>query len=126
MTNKTEGRYDKKPWSKPSIVLDGVEGVSEVQARWTYAGPFASRAEQLTQQALMMATIPGKDIQKMVRPPLPQVVLFPPRFGYGERTQPTLDDIVVVDRTYAEPRVSWFSGGPAGYQAAERNALGSD
>ena len=126
MTNKTEGRYDKKPWSKPSVVLDGVEGPKEVQARWTYAGPFASRMEQLTQQALMVATIPGADIQKMIRPPLPQIQLNPPRFGYGDRTQPTMDDIVNVDRNYVEPRVSWFSGTVAGMEASSRNDLGNN
>lgn len=121
MTNKTEGRLD---FTKPWVTVPGLETPEEVQARWTYAGPFASRAEQLTQQALMVATIPGVDIQKMVRPPIPQIVLNPPRYGYGERTQPTIDDIVHVDRNYAEPRVSWFSGGVAGFQAASRNDLG--
>ena len=78
----------------------------------------------LTTQALMIMNVPGKDIQAMVRPPLPQIRLFPDRFGYGFRGQPGIDDVVTIDRVYAEPRVSWFSGGPAGFQAASRNELG--
>ena len=60
----------------------------------------------------------------MVRPPLPQIRLFPDRFGYGERPQPGIEDIVSVDRIYSEPRVSWYSGSPAGYGGSARNDLG--
>ena len=113
-----DGNYDyTKPWAS--------QGGSN-QPNWTYNGPWSSNMERLTQQALMVATIPGVVLQEMVRPPLPQIQLFPDRFGYGDRKQPGIDEIVVIDRKYAEPRVSWFSGGVAGYQAAERNALGSN
>jgi hypothetical protein len=81
--------------------------------------------ERLTSQALMVMNIPGADIQAMVRPPLPQIRLFPDRYGY-DRRQPGIDDIVSVDRNYSEPRVSWYSGGVSGYQAASRNSLGSN
>jgi hypothetical protein len=119
MTQKFDGNYDyTRPWRAP-VQPD------QVQKRYSYQGPWASNMERLTQQALMVMNIPGADIQAMVRPPLPQIQLFPDRFGYGNRTQPGIDDIVTIDRKYAEPRVSWFSGGAAGYQAAERNALGS-
>jgi hypothetical protein len=81
--------------------------------------------ERLTQQALMAATIPGEQIQEMVRPPLPQIRLFPNRFGWGERTQPTIEDVVSVDRVYTDPRISWYSGSPAGYSGSSRNDLGA-
>ncbi len=74
----------------------------------------------------MVATIPGAQIQQMVRPNLPQIRLFPDRFGYGERRQPEMDDIVSIDRNYVEPRVSWYSGGPAGYTGSSRNDLGAN
>jgi hypothetical protein len=120
MTQPVDGVYDHtKPWRAP-VKPD------QIAKRYSYNGPWASNMERLTQQALMVMAIPGKDIQEMVRPPLPQIQLFPDRFGYGDRSQPGIDDIVTIDRKYAEPRVSWFSGGVAGYQAAERNALGSN
>lgn len=112
-----DGVYDHtKPWrtGEPSDV---------VQPRWTYDGPWATNESRLTQQALLAATIPGAQLQKMVRPPLPQIRLFPDRFGYGLRTQPTIDDVVSVDRVYTEPRVSWYSGGVGGYSGASRNSL---
>jgi len=112
-----DGVYDHtKPWRAgvPSDV---------VQPKWTYKGPWASNEQRLTQQAIAVATIPGEEIQDLVRPNLPQLQLFPPRFGYGERTQPTIDDVVTIDRVYTEPRTSWFSGGPAGYSGASRNSL---
>lgn len=112
-----DGVYDHtKPWRAgvPSDV---------VQPKWTYKGPWASNEQRLTQQAIAVATIPGEEIQDLVRPNLPQLQLFPPRFGYGERTQPTIDDVVTIDRVYTEPRTSWFSGGPAGYAGASRNSL---
>ena len=119
MTQQTDGVYDyTKPWRSP-IKPD------QVAKRYQYNGPWSTNAERLTSQALMVMNIPGADIQAMVRPPLPQIQLFPERYGY-ERKQPGIDDIVTVDRNYTEPRISWFSGGVAGYQAAERNALGSN
>jgi hypothetical protein len=112
-----DGVYDyTKPWrgGVPSDV---------VQPRWTYAGPWASNEERLTQQALMVATIPGTELSELVRPNLPQIRLFPDRFGYGERPQPGIDDVVSIDRVYTEPRVSWYSGGVAGYSGSSRNSL---
>jgi hypothetical protein len=67
--------------------------------------------------------MPGRVIQQKVRPPLPQIRLFPARFGYGERRQPEIDDVISVDREYTEPRVSWYSGGVGSYSGASRNAL---
>jgi hypothetical protein len=82
--------------------------------------------ERLTSQALMVMNIPGADIQAMVRPPLPQIQLFPARFGLGEYRQPGIEDIISVDRIYSEPRISWYSGSPAGYSGSSRNDLGNN
>jgi hypothetical protein len=67
--------------------------------------------------------MPGRVIQQKVRPPLPQIRLFPDRFGYGDRRQPEIDDVISVDREYMEPRVSWYSGGVGSYSGASRNGL---
>lgn len=118
MTSHVDGVYDHtKPWRAP-IQPD------QVAKRWTYNGPWSSNMERLTQQALMVATIPGADIAAMVRPPLPQIQLFPDRYGYN-RVQPGIGDVITIDRKYHEPRISWYSGGPAGYTAASRNTLGN-
>jgi hypothetical protein len=118
-TNETDGRYDyTKPW-----VTNTPSGMGP---KWGYLGPWASNMERLTQQALMVATIPGVQIQDMVRPPLPQIQLFPDRYGYGDRTQPTIEDVISVDRVYMEPRISWYSGSPAGYSGTSRNDLGNN
>jgi hypothetical protein len=119
MTQPVDGVYDHtKPWRAP-VQPD------QVAKRWQYNGPWSTNAERLVSQALMVMNIPGKDIQAMVRPPLPQVRLFPDRYGYGARIEPTIEDIVSVDRNYTEPRVSWYSGGVGGYSAASRNDLGN-
>lgn len=115
MANEFNGRYDTtKPWDGP-----GQSGAPQ----WSYNGPWASNEERLTQQALMVMTVPGAQLQEMVRPNLPQLRLFPARFGWGERTQPGIEDVVSLDRAYIEPRVSWYSGSPAGYSGSSRNSL---
>jgi hypothetical protein len=130
MATNFDGRYDRtKPWQITSPTNKGRMGndpADPVKPKWQYNGPWSSNMERLTSQALMVATIPGADIQAMVRPPLPQIRVFPDRFGYGERTQPTIDDVVSVDRVYTEPRVSWYSGSPAGYSGSSRNDLGAN
>lgn len=111
-----DGVYDHtKPWrsGQPSDV---------VQPRWTYDGPWATNESRLTQQAMMVALMPGKVLQEKVRPPLPQIRLHPDRFGYGERRQPEIEDIISIDRTYTEPRISWYSGGVGSYSGASRNS----
>ena len=144
-----DGRYDyTKPWvyNPESYANAGVESQIQPGAtapnfdenaalnpnsiwsnppRWAYNGPFASNMERLTQQALMAATMPGVQLQEMVRPPIPQIRLFPDRFGFGERSQPDIYDVISLDRVYMEPRVSWYSGSPAGYSGSSRNDLGS-
>lgn len=112
-----DGNYDyTKPWRNS---ITGPNG----WPKWSYNGPWSSNEERLTQQALMVATAPGAQIQATVRPNLPQIQLHPNRFGFGVRFQPGIDDIVSIDRVYTEPRVSWYSGGVAGYSGSSRNSL---
>ena len=119
MAHTFDGRYDyTKPWQ--TNVAENAVG--EVQPKFTYNGPWASNMERLTSQALMAATMSGSQLQQVVRPPLPQIRLFPGRFGFGPRTQPTIEDVVSVDRAYTDPRISWYSGSPAGYSGSSRNS----
>ncbi len=87
MTQKYDGVYDyTKPWRAP-VQPD------QVAKQWQYNGPWSSNMERLTSQALMVATIPGAEISQMVRPPLPQIRLFPDRYGYDRRAV-GIDDVV--------------------------------
>lgn len=114
-----DGRYDyTKPW-----VSNVPNGEDPNPARYSYNGPWSSNMERLTQQALMAATMPGAQLQQLVRPPLPQIQLFPNRFGFGPRPQIDIDDVISLDRVYTEPRVSWYSGSPSGYSGSSRNSL---
>jgi len=145
-----DGWYYRKPWVRqpgesPAFGIGGAESILSQQPRfapdqalnpqndvfdappaWSYNGPWASNMERLTQQALMASSLPGAQLQAVVRPPLPQIRLFPDREGFGDRTQPDIYDVISLDRVYMEPRVSWYSGSPAGYSGSSRNSLGSD
>lgn len=99
--------YNRRPWDQ--------------RPDYSYLGPFSSNEERLLTQALAVADVPGSELSQVVRPPLPQVQLFPPRTGY-DRTALGIDDIVIVDRRYPT-RIAWFSGGTAGYSGSSRNSL---
>jgi hypothetical protein len=120
-TNSFDGRYDyTKPWvDNPS---DSGDEAADPQS-WSFNGPWSSNMGKLTQQALLANTMPGAQLQQLVRPPLPQIQLFPPRFGFGPRPQIEIDDVISLDRVYTEPRVSWYSGSPSGYSGSSRNSL---
>lgn len=109
--NTPDGVYDRKPWDEKNGV-----------PRWTYAGPFASNEQRLTQQALMAAEMTSDEIRASVTQPLPQIQANPKRVGY-DRTAPGIEDILSLDRRYTG-RISWYSGSPAGYSGTSRNALG--
>jgi hypothetical protein len=85
-------------------------------------GPNYSNQERLVTQALMTATIPGSVIQATVRPPLPQIDPFPPRYGYPtyQERQMEIGEVFSVDRYLPNNRYA-LSGGVAGAQAAARN-----
>lgn len=127
MTSRFDGNYDQtKPWAGPGdsgANATNRHAPTSAEKSWSYLGPWASNEERLVQQALVVATIPGAKIRDMVKPPLPQIRLFPDRFGFGPRTQPEIEDIVSIDRIYTEPRVSWYSGGVGSYSGSSRNSL---
>lgn len=108
--NTQDGQYAYRPWNP--------------RPRWTYAGPGATHEEMLIQQSLDANTQPGEMLSETVRPPLPQIRMFPARYGY-DQTALTIDDIVNIDRIYREPRISWYSGTPAGYVGNSRNSMNS-
>lgn len=84
--------------------------------------PWASNEERLVTAALMaVAGVPGEYIALNTRPPLRQVVLFPPKFGY--RTDEFgIDDVANVNDVYPGARVD-FSGSVSGYSGSSFPSL---
>ena len=85
--------------------------------------PWASHEERLTTQALAAVTAPGVVLSQAVAPPLPRTVLFPPRFGYGEKDAIGIDDIVNLDVLYPGARTD-YSGSQSGYSGSSFPSLG--
>jgi hypothetical protein len=110
VSNQPDGRYDRtKPY----------EGLPN----YGMNRPFASNEERLTSRALEAATVPGAELQEMVRPPLPQVQLFPPRFGYRTR-ELSISDIISDIDAVTFPAQN-YSGGPNDYSGTSRNSQGT-
>ena len=65
------------------------------------------------------------EIQQYVRPPLPQIKLFPPRYGFTEN-EIGIEDIIDLPRTAptAQRVESDFSNTPNTTQSTSRNTLG--
>jgi hypothetical protein len=107
-----DGVYDRKPWVAPP------EAAYPPQE---YIGPFASNQERLLSQALAVATMPGADVQTVVRPNLPQIQLFPPRYGYVKTAYGIEDIMDVTARTYERTD---YAQQPNTQESTSRNSLG--
>lgn len=83
--------------------------------------PWQSNAERLVSEALAASQTPA-DVLAQLRPPLPQIIPFPPRFGYGtvQERMPSIWSVLDVARLYGDNKDD-ISGGPGGYEAASRN-----
>ena len=104
-------------WNQPTSSEDLDNGNVYLQA-----APFYRNEERLVTQALAVATIPGSVLQAEVRPNLPMVHPFPPRFGYPDYRdrQWNIDTALNFPRSYRN-RQDDISGGVAGIQAGARN-----
>lgn len=112
MPNMQNGVYSNRPWIAPP------EAAYPPQA---YIGPFASNQEQMLSQALASLQVPGDQLQEYVRPNLPQVQLFPDRFGY-ETVEYGIDDMIDLNTRVTE-RVD--TAKPAAQaESSSRNTLG--
>ena len=110
----SDGVYSRKPWQAPP------EAAYPPQA---YIGPFASNQERLLSQSLAANLMTGAELQEYVRPPLPQVVLFPERYGYTD-TELTLEDIVQLPGRAQQRVESDFSQTPNTTESSSTNSLG--
>ena len=112
-----DGVYNRRPWVAPP------EAAYPPQE---YIGPFASNQERLLSQSLAAWSMTAAEIQEFVRPPLPQIQLFPARFGYTENEIGIEDLVNMPRRIAATQRVeSDFSQTPNTTESSSRNTLGS-
>jgi len=112
-----DGVYNRRPWVAPP------EAAYPPQS---YIGPFASNQERLLSQSIAAWSMTGAEIQEFVRPPMPQIKLFPPRFGYTDQEIGIEDIIELPGRTATQQRVeSDFSQTPNTVESSSRNALGN-
>jgi hypothetical protein len=116
MTQAFDGVYDRtKPW---------VADTRTAYPPQAYIGPFASNMERVVSQSIAAATMTAQEIQEYVRPPLPQVELFPQKYGYHV-DEVGIRDIVRLRGRAQEQRVeSDFSQTPNTAQSTSRNTLG--
>ncbi len=110
-----DGVYARRAWSAPNA-----ENPLPPQE---YIGPFQSNQERLLSQSLVALTMSGSELQKHVRPPLPQIQLFPDRFGYTE-SELGIEDIIELPRRAQQRVESDFSQSPNTPQSSSRNTLG--
>jgi hypothetical protein len=111
-----DGVYSRKPWQAPP------EAAYPPQQ---YIGPFASNQERLLSQALASQTLERPEVQEYVRPPLPQIQLFPARYGYVNTEYEINDIIDAPGKMPSQQRVeSDYSQTPNTVQSSSRNTLG--
>ena len=112
MPNMQNGVYSNRPWIAPP------EAAYPPQA---YIGPFASNQEQMLSQAMESLNMSSEQIQALVRPNLPQIELFPEKYGYSTREY-GLDDMINLNVPVTE-RVD--TANPAAQaESSSRNTLG--
>ena len=109
-----DGVYSRKPWQAPP------EAAYPPQQ---YVGPFASNQERLLSQSMAVNMMTGQEIQELVRPPLPQVQLFPKRYGYTD-VELTIEDIIALPRVNQQRVESDFSNTPNTQESSSTNSLG--
>lgn len=115
---QADGVYNRRAWSAPTA--DAPRPPQE------YVGPFSSNQERLLSQSLAHWSMSAQEIQEYVRPPLPQVKLFPSRYGYTE-SEIGIEDLVDLPRRVATTQrvESDYSQTPNTTESSSRNALGS-
>ena len=89
------------------------------QIQYSYMGPFKDTQDRLITRAVRSITMPSIMIQDLVRPELPQIQLFPPRYGYRTRQLGILD-VMDVNVDFQPTRTD-FSQSPSSYQGTSRN-----
>lgn len=116
MPNIPNGKYGMRAWDKPVGVP--TQAAYPPQA---YIGPFASNQERLVTQALQVSQMTAAEVQQYVRPNLPQIELFPDKYGFTP-TEYGISDIIQVSGRSSER--TDYSQVPYALQSTSRNTLG--
>ena len=103
-----DGVYSRKPWGDQPPPAD-------------YIGPFGSNRERLIMQAAASITLPAEELQLYVRPNLPQIEMFPDKYGYTKEEYAIEDIIELSSRTATRKD---FSGEATTTESTSRNTLG--
>lgn len=119
MPNTPNGKYGMRAWDKPLVAP--AQAAYPPQA---YIGPFASNQERLLSQSLAANLMSGPELQQYVRPPLPQIKLFPPRFGYMDEAY-GIQDIVELSGRPEQVQRTNFGQTQNEINSTSRNALGT-
>jgi len=106
------GYAEAPPWIAP---------IEAAEAPQSYIGPFSNRQEQMLTQSLQSLTMTSEEIQEFVRPALPQVELFPQRYGYPQGQIDIYDIIEYGHRTYERTD---YAQQPNTQESTSRNSLG--
>lgn len=102
-----DGVYNHRPWAA-EIPQD-------------YIGPFESNHSRLIYQAVASITMNSEDIQLFVRPNLPQIEMFPDKYGYTQKEYGIEDIIELTGRAATRKD---FSGEATTTESTSRNTLG--
>lgn len=85
------------------------------------APPWQSNEERLCGEALAANANMSSDQIASIRPPIPRVGLFPPKFGYRQDAI-GIRDIVQIDNVFPGARVD-YSGSTSGYSGTSYPSL---
>jgi len=121
-----DGVYGHKPWDKDRAGVNTPEEAAFPPQE--YLGPFQSNQDRLLNQSLATWTMSSEEIQAYVRPNLPQINLFPPRYGYVTEEIGIQDIIELPGRNQNQvgQRVeSDYSNTPNTTESSSRNTLGN-
>lgn len=118
MPNVPNGVYGDRPWTanKPWVASD--KAAYPPQA---YIGPFASTQERLLTQSLEVANMSAAEIQEYVRPNLPQIELFPDKYGYMTSEYGIKDIVEMSGRPVTRTD---YAQQPNTTESTSRNTLG--
>lgn len=117
MANTPDGKYARRAWDK---VTAPVEAAYPPQA---YIGPFASNQERLLTQSMAVGSMTPEEVQAYVRPNLPQIKLFPARYGY-ETAEYGIQDIIEINGRQQQRVDPTFGQQPNATESTSRNTLG--
>ena len=113
-----DGVYNRRPWT-PGLTAPEEAAMPPQE----YIGPFQSNQERLISQSLAAWNMSSEEIQAYVRPNLPQVMLFPDRYGFVTE-EIGIEDIISLPGRNQQRVESDFSQTPNTQQSTSRNTLG--